>query len=270
MGLFRRRKQAEEAAAPPAPRLLSYRAANLQGVGTRKRQEDSFAFVNAMDVTMIRREGLLAIVADGMGGMEDGKLVSQGAVSLLTESFSRMDRGADLAAQLQSSLLTAGDALFRRFGGSGGTTAAVCLLFDEKLYWASVGDSYLYLKRGEGLYRLNRDQNYRAELYLRAVRDGVLSSAEADADPDGSRLSEFLGKDEIGSVDCCLRPLSLEDGDKLLLCSDGVGGVLTEDDLLLCLRGDPANACSCIEAGIRAAARVHQDNYTALVLECGY
>ena len=204
MGLFRRRKRSEEAASPPPPRLLSYRAANLQGVGTRKRQEDSFAFVNAMDVTLIRREGLLAIVADGMGGMEDGKLVSQGAVSLLTESFSRMDRGSDLAAQLQSSLLSAGDALFRRFGGNGGTTAAVCLLFDEKLYWASVGDSYLYLKRGEGLYRLNRDQNYRAELYLRAVRDGVLSSAEADADPDGSRLSEFLGKDEIGSVDCCL------------------------------------------------------------------
>lgn len=268
MRLFHRRRR-EEPLAPP-PRLLSYQVANLQGIGTRPRQEDSFAFVNAMDVTAIRQKGLLAVVADGMGGMEDGKHVSQTAVTLLTEAFWRMDRSAPLGPQLRESVLFAGEELFRQFLGSGGTTIVACLLFEERLYWASVGDSYLYLQRGEGLYRLNRDQNYRAELYLQAVREGALSAAEADADPDGHRLSEFLGKNEVDSVDCSLRPLALQDGDKLLLCSDGVGGVLTEEELLACLKGDPRSACAGMEAGIRAAGRIHQDNYTALALACGY
>ena len=271
MGLFRRRKKEAPPPSPPPPvRLLSYRAANLQGVGTRPRQEDSFAFVNAMDVTAIRQKGLLAVVADGMGGMEDGKLVSQAAVSLISQGFASLDRSAPLGEQLRGLVLAANGELYRRFQGAGGTTLVACLIYDERLWWASVGDSYLYLKRGEGLYRLNRDQNYRASLYLEAVRAGTLSSGEADGDPDGHRLSEFLGKETLGELDCSLRPLPLEDGDRLLLCSDGVGGVLSGDELSACLSGDPHSACAAMEAGIRAAGRAHQDNYTALVLSCGY
>ena len=73
MGLFNRRKKPS----PVRERLLSYQVANLQGRGTRERQEDSFAFANALDVTEILRRGLLAVVADGMGGLKDGREVSQ-------------------------------------------------------------------------------------------------------------------------------------------------------------------------------------------------
>lgn len=271
MRLFHRRRREPETLPPPPPvRLLSYRVANLQGVGTRQRQEDSFAFVNAMDVTAIRTKGLLAVVADGMGGMEDGRLVSQAAVRFVTEGFARLDRTADPGPQLRQLVLEAGDEVYRRFQGNGGTTIVLCLIFEEKLWWVSVGDSFLYLRRGGGIYRLNRDQNYRGSLYLQAVRSGVLSSAQADADPDGHRLSEFLGSGSIGEADASVRPLALEDGDRLLLCSDGVGGVLAPDELCRCLDGSPAEACAAMEAGIRAAGRRHQDNYTALAIACGY
>lgn len=268
-GLFRRRGQPQSDNS--VTRLLTYRLANLQGQGTRQNQEDSFTFINAMDVTKIRREGLLAMVADGMGGMEDGKLVSEAAVAGMITGFSQLDREGDIAEQLIDGVLHIGERLYDRFRGRGGTTAVVCLFFNERLYWASVGDSCIYLKRGHGLYRLNQDQNRRANLYLEAIREGRLDSSEADADPDGHRLSQFLGKDELDEVDASLRPLELVSGDTLLLCSDGVGGVLSEDELLACLEeSSPALACARMEEHIQAANRKHQDNYTALVVMCGY
>ena len=266
--LFRRRP---EETPPPPPRLLSYRVANLQGIGSRARQEDSFAFANAMDVTEIRRKGLLAVVADGMGGMEDGKLVSERAVAELLAGFGEMDRRADLAQQLRQCVLQTAQTLYGRFRGAGGTTVAACIFFQETLYWVSVGDSYIYLKRGNGLYRVNRDQNYRSELYLEAVRAGHLDPGPANADPDGHRLAQFLGKDELGEMDLSLRPLPLQDGDALVLCSDGVGGSLDEAAILDCLKADdPAEACARMDEQIYTLGRRNQDNYTALVINCGY
>lgn len=267
-GLFRRNR---ERSRPPAHRLLTYRVANLQGLGTRARQEDSFAFGNAMDVTEIRRRGMLAVMADGMGGLADGKRVSENAVAGLLAGFNEMDRQGDLAAQLGQCVLDTSDKIYDQFQGAGGTTLVAGIFFQEVLYWVSVGDSFIYLKRGRKLCRLNREQNRRTELYLEAVRAGRLDPSEANADPDGHRLCQFLGKDEVNELDLSLRPLPLQHGDVLLLCSDGVGGVLDENALLECLEaGDPAHACTRIGERIQALGRKSQDNYTALVVACDY
>lgn len=267
-GLFRRQRGRPQ---PSAPRLLTYRVANLQGLGTRARQEDSFAFGNAMDVTEIRRRGMLAVMADGMGGLADGKRVSENAVAGLLAGFNEMDRQGDLAAQLGQCVLDTSDKIYDQFQGAGGTTLVAGIFFREALYWVSVGDSFIYLKRGQKLYRLNREQNYRTQLYLECVRAGRLDPSEANADPDGHRLCQFLGKDEVDELDLSFRPLPLQNGDVLLLCSDGVGGVLDENALLECLRtGDPAQACTRIGERIQALGRRSQDNYTALVVACDY
>ena len=68
-------------------RLLSYQVANLQGVGARARQEDSFTVANAFDVTEIKEKGLLFVVCDGMGGMKDGKVASETAIASIRNSF---------------------------------------------------------------------------------------------------------------------------------------------------------------------------------------
>ncbi len=269
-GWFRHKPRRVRGKAAP-PRLLTYRVANLQGLGTRERQEDSFAFANAMDVTEIRRRGMLAVVADGMGGMEDGKRVSEAAVASLLACFNDMDRQGDLPGQLRRGIEDTAAKLYGEFQGVGGTTLVACLFYQEALYWASVGDSYLYLRRGGRLYRMNREHNYRTELYQEAVRQGRLDPSEANADPNGHRLSQFLGKDEVEEIDLSLRPLPLQDGDAVLLCSDGVGGVLDEAALLECLSAvDPSQACASMDQRIRALCRRSQDNYTALVVACGY
>lgn len=253
----------------PISPLLSYQVANLQQKGARPYQEDSFAFVNALDVTEIRENGLMAIVADGMGGMEAGKQVSEMAVSCMVSAFGQMQRNGDLAVQLRNAVVAADDALVQRFKGVGGTTLISCIIYDQKLYFASVGDSYLYLARGGNLYRLNREQNYRHQLYAEAIAAGSIDPTEADQDPDGHRLSAFLGMGGLPDLDYLRRPLPLRDGDILLLCSDGVGGVVTESQIIQNLSNNSAaEMCLNLDESVRRASRVHQDNYTALVIRC--
>ena len=253
----------------PISPLLSYQVANLQQKGARPYQEDSFAFVNALDVTEIRENGLMAIVADGMGGMEAGKQVSEMAVSCMVSAFSQMQRTGDLALQLRNAVIAADDALVQRFKGIGGTTLISCIIYDEKLYFASVGDSYLYLMRGGSLYRLNREQNYRHQLYTEAISAGSIDPTEADQDPDGHRLSAFLGMGGLSDLDYLRQPSPLRDGDTRLLCSDGVGGVVTESQIIQNLSNNSAaEMCLNLDESVRRASRVHQDNYTALVIRC--
>lgn len=257
----------------PVQRLLSYQIANLQGIGTRRGQEDSFAFVNAMDVMEIKNNGLMALMADGMGGMQDGKLVSEAAIQTVTEDFRRMDRQKNLGIQLRESMYHTNNVLYNTFKGCGGTTMVACIFFRERLYFASVGDSFLYLKRGNGIYRLNREQTCRQEAYRELLREGKLDTSEVDADEEGSRLSQFLGRDELEEVDVLCRPWRVQEGDVFLLCSDGVGGTLTEEMLLKCLgESSPDLACRRIGQEIQAAqqGRPYQDNYTALVIACRY
>ena len=119
-------------------RNLSYRIGNLQGVGARKRQEDSFSVMNAFDAAQIMEQGLFFTVCDGMGGMKDGKLASETAVASLRASFTDMDRRGDISAQLKDACYRASDKVEEIIGGSGGSTTVTGVIFKEKLYFASI------------------------------------------------------------------------------------------------------------------------------------
>lgn len=273
MAFWNKRRKKQDPVPPPVPqeRLLSYRVANLQGIGARSQQEDAFAFVNATDVTEMKRSGLLALVADGMGGMEGGKVAGEKAVSAMKASFQAMDRNGDLARLLHDSVLEAGQQVFEALGGRGGSTLVACLIYDEQLYFASVGDSYLYLLRDGELLRLNRAHNIRQEEWMETIRSGSMDPEPARANKEADALTQFLGMNELDDVDHLRRPLHLREGDVLLLCSDGVAGVLTEEVLCSCLSGEnPAQMCNELEQAILSQNRKFQDNYTALILRCGY
>lgn len=256
---------------PPVKRLLTYQVANLQEVGARERQEDSFTFANAFDVTEIREKGLLFVVCDGMGGMKDGKVASETAIASIRRSFVNMDRSADLAKQLKESVYLAADEVEQRLGGDGGSTLVAGILFQEKLYYASVGDSFLYLKRGDQLYRLNREHNLCCQTYLESIRSGEMDPKAGRENPEAAALTQFLGMTGLDDVDGSVRPLPVRDGDVLLACSDGVGGVLSEKELLGALSLHSSQAmCQQINQGVIAHAKRNQDNYTALIVKCLY
>ncbi|MBO4604150.1 MAG: serine/threonine-protein phosphatase [Clostridiales bacterium] len=250
---------------------LGYRVANLQGLGKRARQEDSFTIANAFDVMKIKSEGLLFAVFDGMGGMKDGKLASETAASNIRTFFQNMDRDSDIASQLCDAVYEASDAVCELIGGDGGSTAVVGIIYNESLYYSSVGDSFLYLKRGNSLYRLNAEHNVLHEEYLDCVRSGDLDPEYCRRVDEAAALTQFLGKIGMDDVDYFIRPMKLLDGDILLSCSDGVGGVLSENEIMTALSFKSERAmCQHIEQCILAHDLQYQDNYTALIVKCAY
>lgn len=252
----------------PAEQQLSYQVANLQGLGARARQEDSFTVAGVLDGAMVREKGLLFAVCDGMGGMRDGKLASETAVQSLRQSFLNMDRGCALAPQLEQSVYQASSEVEALIGGDGGSTVVIGILYQGGLYYASVGDSFLYLLRDGNLLKLNTEHNLCHQNYLEAIRDSDMNPLPFQDQPDGAALTEFLGMVGLDEVDCSVSPLPLDPGDVLLACSDGVGGVLSPEEVAEALqKPTPEEMCSDLELKIAMHNRANQDNYTAIIVK---
>ncbi len=248
---------------------IRYKVANLQGVGARERQEDSFTLMNALDERLYDEYGLMFAVCDGMGGMKDGKLASETAIASFRRFFGEMDRRGRIAEQLKQSVFAASSEVENLLDGDGGSTVVIGIIIHEQLYFASVGDSFFYLKRNGKLYRLNTEHNVCHERYLENIRDGVLDPEECRKDREAAALSQFLGMTGLDNVDCSVRPMWLQKGDVLLACSDGVGGVLTEYEVLDALNYESGEAaCRMLEQRLIEHAKPGQDNYTALIIQC--
>ena len=112
MGMFeklfgRQRRVTEDNATVelPIPRGPALQVGNVQGVGARERQEDSFAVLNASNAQELERRGLFAVVCDGMGGMEDGKESSEAAVEAFLQLFQSLLDEGDVPQQLREGTL---------------------------------------------------------------------------------------------------------------------------------------------------------------------
>lgn len=254
---------------PQRDRVLSYQFAGIQGIGSRAQQEDAYALVNAADVTQIVEEGLLALMADGMGGMQSGAQASSRAIAVVSEDFRLLSREEPLEPQLAGCVDHACEEVYALLHGTGGSTMIACILYQQQLYYAGVGDSYLYLLRRGELIRLNKEQNVLHRNYLKLIRSGSMDPSLAAKTRESQAVTQFLGIDRLEDVDWLRRALPLEDGDVLLLCSDGVGGVLSQQEIRDCLRLKTANdACRALNAAVLEKRLPHQDNYTAVVIRC--
>lgn len=266
---WRRNKNVPASAISTHGRYLSYQCAAMQGIGTREQQEDAWTLINATDVTQIRNMGLLAVVADGMGGMSNGTLASSTGIRILSDDFQKMDRTMALEPQLTRSLCRAAEEVHGLLRGSGGSTMVACLLYDEQLCYAGVGDSYLYLLRGDTLVRINREQNVLHQRYLEWIREGAVERSAAEGVHQPQAITGFLGINELRDVDQLCRAMPMKDGDVLLLCSDGVGGVLSPEEVQRCLQLRDANeVAASLKQAVLSKGRRHQDNFTAIVICC--
>ena len=249
---------------------MSYNTGSVQGVGSRKRQEDSYGFVNAGDVKLIKQDGLFAAVADGIGGLRNGKEASTLAMNVLCTDFQRYDRKIHLGMQLAQSIHRANDQVYQSFQTESGSTVVAAILYQEKLYFASVGDSTIWLVRKNEVIRLNEPQNLRHRLYLKTIMDNSADPYDGRNDPQEHSLTEYIGSEAIHAVDMNYRPLSLKNEDVIILCSDGIGDVLTDQEVLYCLAGgrNANQACAMMDSLICNKKRPAQDNYTGIIIRC--
>ena len=240
--------------------------AALTDVGRqRANNEDAYLYWEPESDEEFRRKGRLAIVADGMGGYEGGQEASRVAVETVRHVYDR--DFADAPQQvLLAALLAAHDNIQRyaaehpEFQGMGTTCTALAIV-DQRLYFAHVGDSRLYLVRPEAITRLTRDHSYVGRL----VESGIVRSEDAQSHPQRHILTAALGSGKEIQPDVCEHPVELQPGDKILLCTDGLWSVMSEPELADALRSNsPAQACRALVD--MALERGGPDNVTVLVL----
>lgn len=197
------------------------KASIAQWIGCRDKQEDSYRVKYFPD-------GLLVVVADGMGGHHNGELASAEAVRAFEASFAELTMEArPVAERLMTALNVANEAVGRAFadrGNLGGTTLVAAFIGQGVIRWVSVGDSPLLLWRGGRLLRLNADHSLRAVL-MEYVSAGTMS--HSDAMRGGHQLRSALTGAGMALVDAPATPKPLLPGDRIIVATDGV------DDLLL-------------------------------------
>lgn len=268
MGLFNDlfRRPASQTPESPTQTLENppvLRAANLQGIGAREGQEDSFAILGASSPA---ESGLFALVADGMGGMLDGKAASEWAAECLLQLYQERLPGQPMPEWYYQTVHAVSDSVYQRFGGRSGTTLVSVHIQENSLHWLSAGDSGIFLSRNGGVFQLNREHTCLNRLYLQELEREVIDKRRVEADPDAPRLTSFVGMERLAEVDLSLRPLTLERGDALLLCSDGVSGVLTPPELLEAMALDPEEGCVLLERMVLEKGVPGQDNYTGILI----
>jgi PPM family protein phosphatase len=240
--------------------------AALTDVGCqRTNNEDAYLYWEPESEEEFRRKGRLAIVADGMGGYEGGQEASRVAVETVRHVYDR--DFADTPQQALLAALLAAHGNIQRYAVEHpefqgmGTTCTALAIVGQKLYFAHVGDSRLYLVRPEALIRLTRDHSYVGRL----VESGIVRSEDAQSHPQRHILTAALGSGKEIEPDVSEHPVEMQPGDKILLCTDGLWSVVTEPELAgAVLSNPPGQACRALVD--MALERGGPDNVTVLVL----
>jgi serine/threonine protein phosphatase PrpC len=210
----------------------------------------------------------LLIVADGMGGARAGDRASQMAISiierhLLEDEIPNPDTATN---QLREAIVAANSRIYHQakstpeLEGMGCTVVAVLVLDD--MYWvASVGDSRVYLIRGGEVFQLTEDHTW----VNARVREGVLTPEQAASHSLRHVLDRALGTQPTIDVDIWPDEI-FEDGDTLVMCTDGLYGVLDDAVIAETASSNIAQraADELIEQALAAPA---QDNISAIVLQ---
>jgi len=250
----------------------------------REHNEDNFlvadltrrqrGLMEANRQTTIGPQGAVFAVCDGMGGAAAGEIASQLAVDIVCEKMLEgveenqagpPARRDDLGRRLVRAVEAAGLRIFQeakldRTRRGMGTTVTAAALVDDILFLAQVGDSRGYILRQGTLTQVTRDQS----LVNQLIEAGQLTEEEAETFEHNNIILQALGTSDTVQVD--LTYVDLRQGDILLLCSDGLSGMVRFDEIREILRtsSDPLETCKALTE--RANQAGGHDNITVIVV----
>lgn len=187
----------------------------------RQTNEDSYACISPN----------LYIVADGMGGHAAGEIASSMVVNIIKDMINQqIDNHAHYENLLQQAIFTANISILNEakkhteYAGMG-TTISFVHIVNEQCFWGHVGDSRIYLLRNNELIQLTKDHSLVWEL----VEKGTITKAEARIHPQRNMLTRAVGVEENLKVDTGY--LTIQKNDKLLLCTDGLTNMVSDDEI---------------------------------------
>ena len=234
----------------------------LTDVGkVRKNNEDSFA-----TGTFEGTDTVWAIVCDGMGGALGGETASSMCVeavkNFIVSEYTDSMTLNPLKNLLEYSVLSANTAVYNRAAVDStlsgmGTTAVVAVITNERAVIAHVGDSRAYLIHGGAIKAITKDHS----LVQHYIDTGLITPEEAKTHPERHMITRAIGvgKDVITDIDV----EQLEQGDIILICTDGLNGCVDDSDILKILTEDNGGAPELVQAALDAGGN---DNVTVVTV----
>ena len=230
----------------------------------RKENQDYYGCFTPED-GHIPKKGILIAVADGMGGHSGGAVASKMAITELMSEFYRT-KEEHIPEALNIAFQKANMAIFHK-GQSDknlkgmGTTLSAVVFKDNRFFWAHVGDSRGYVIQRNKITQFTNDHSHVAEL----VRAGVIKKNEALTHPEKNIITRAVGVNPTLEVDVSPKYNRLKNGHYVLLCSDGLLKVTSDEEIVHIVNNLRSPAIICDELIATANKRGGPDNVTVIL-----
>ncbi len=244
-------------------------------IGDRRYQQDYFLFTPDTEDPAIKDAGLLAIVCDGMGGLQGGEIASRMCAETVYNGFYQLGKTDDICHVLKE-LVTVADqevsALKDRSGNKlkSGTTVVAVVVRGNKAYWVSAGDSRIYFYHNGRLEQITRDHNFKL-LLQEQCNAGYITQKEVDTDKQKEALISYVGKGSDLIIDTGEFEFGVAKNDIILLCSDGLYKSLAESDIKKLVAEHASNIVRLplmlAKSAMGAGRAGKHDNITVLALK---
>ena len=239
-------------------------------IGEREEQQDSFGYEIKPD------EGIV-VICDGMGGHNGGKLASSIAVDMLIRKYSEVYPIHNVHSVLIDTIEEADRRIASLADESGnylqaGSTVVIAFIRGKTLHWISVGDSRIYLYRNGELVQATEDHVYQTILDKKKDQ-GLIDELEYQSKSlQGEALISFLGVNGLPKIDTNDNPFTLIKDDKILLMSDGLYKLVSNDEIGRILSNftnieDALNALELKAQKVSKTSKISRDNMTVALIK---
>ena len=232
-------------------------------IGNVREQNQDYYYIPSNDSDL-----KLYILADGMGGYKGGEIASKMATEAVKEfvylNFSKTEGLKEKILELvRQAAIYANKVVFDKskeveeLEGMG-TTLEICLIYNNKAYIGHIGDSRIYRIRKGVMRKLTKDHSYVQKL----VEDGTITREEANVHPKKNMLIKALGCTPFVEPD--IRARNIEKNDILIMCSDGLTNMVTEEKIFNIIQDNPQNAADILVEEAKNAGGY--DNITVVII----
>ncbi len=235
---------------------------SVTNIGRKRKINQDYVYTSERPVGQLPN---LFLVADGMGGHNAGDYASREAVEAIVESVA--DSEETEPARVLEEAIQAANARIRWLAAASpllegmGTTVVAAACDGKVLHVANVGDSRLYVVNRLGIKQITRDHSWVEEM----VRRGGIGRAEARNHPDKNIITRAVGADDTVKVD--FFTVDLEEGDEILMCTDGLTNMLEDEEIRMILDG-ARDIVEKVQELVRAANESGgRDNISVILIE---
>jgi serine/threonine protein phosphatase PrpC len=255
--------------APPS-KHLAYGVNSHKGMVRTNNQDSSFVLLSAQQGAQTLPDFGLFVVADGMGGHENGARASATAVRTVSQyvlqnfylkRLAEAEQGDAYIGEILTAALEKANETVARETPEGGTTVTVAVVHGHLAYLAHVGDSRAYYITQDGIVQLTKDHS----LVQRLIDLDHLTPDEAAVHPQRNVLYRAIGQNESLEVDSFMKPL--ENGARLLLCSDGLWNTVDEERIRQVVSSAATPQAACDQLVELANEKGGSDNITVILIQ---